>query len=107
MTNLGCLIFSTTAILTMVIVIAFLSLRMFRLARKIKHLQGDRNRLLEQKTRNQEKNIIMLSSLEKKMILNALNMEVYKNAIQDPATKYVIRETYVLLKKKIKESIFL
>lgn len=48
---------------------------------------------------------VALTVLEKRMILNALDMPHYKLTVQDPKTNYFIRKTYNELKEKIKESI--
>ena len=48
---------------------------------------------------------VALTVLEKRMILNALNMPHYQLTVNDPKTNYFIREIYRKLKEKIKESI--
>jgi len=48
---------------------------------------------------------IALTSFEKQMILNALGMPHYKARLQDPKTKFFIREMYQNLRTKIKSSI--
>jgi len=48
---------------------------------------------------------VALTGREKRMILNALDMPHYKALVQNPKTKFFIREMYRKLKEKIKESI--
>ena len=98
----------------------FLGYRVLGLLKIIKQLRADRNELLQACT---EKNIeigrlnteldkyfdveikVALTVLEKRMILNALNMPHYQLTVQDPKTNYFIREIYRKLKEKIKGSI--
>lgn len=104
--------------LLMFAVSAFLGWRLFWIKEKFKLLQSDRNELLEERAKqsnklrlkgieidesNREK--FILSELEKRMILNALNMPQYKNAIEDPKETHVVRMAYRNLRARIKESL--
>jgi len=98
----------------------FFGFRVLRLTKRSEQLQVDRNELLracaEKDTEIDElkKELdkysdvepkIALSGQEKRMILNALEMSQYKARVQDPATRYFIRQIYINLKEKIKENI--
>lgn len=93
----------------------------------IKQLRMDRNELIEERGKQSDalrrkgieiellkkelkkySNVeikVALTSREKSMILNALEMPHYQNLVQNPKTKFFIREIYRNLKEKIKESI--
>ena len=107
----------TLIILGMFVVSAFLGWRVLRLMDKVKLLRADRNELLEERAKQSNKlrlkgiemdeankDKIVLSEIEKKMILAALNMPEYGKAILDPKTSFQVRKTYRDLKEKIKES---
>lgn len=101
--------------------------RVLKLMKRNKQLQVDRNELIEQRSKQsdqlRQKGIdidelkkelkkysgiepkVALTVLEKRMILNALDMPHYKLTVQDPKTNYFIRKIYNELKEKIKESI--
>ncbi|MBA7601787.1 hypothetical protein ES703_08868 [subsurface metagenome] len=105
-----------------------------RLQKRNKQLQADRNELIKEKAGQsdqlakqsdqlRQKGIeidelkkelkkysgiepkVALTVLEKRMILNALEMPHYQLTVQDPKTNYFIREIYRKLKEKIKENI--
>lgn len=97
-------------ILGMVAIGSFLGWRVLGLLKKNKQLQEDRNELIKELAKERDKYSgveikVALTSHEKQMILNALNVPQYKGKVHDPKTKYFIREIYGDLKKKIKESI--
>lgn len=93
----------------------------------IRQLRTDRNELIEEKAKQsdqlRQKGIkidelkkeldrypgvesnVSLTSREKGMLLNALEMPHYQSLVQNPKTKFFIREIYRNLKEKIKESI--
>jgi len=48
---------------------------------------------------------VHLSQLEKKMIFDALYTPEFKNKVQSPSTKYLVRQIYLNLKTKIAASI--
>ncbi|MBA7465198.1 hypothetical protein ES707_00360 [subsurface metagenome] len=108
--------------------------RVLRLQKRNKQLQADRNELIKEKAEQSDqlakqsdqlrlKGIeidelkkeldkysdveikVALTAQEKRMILNALEMSQYKARVEDPATRYFIRQIYINLKEKIKESI--
>ena len=116
------------------IIIAFLVSRLLDSRKIIKQLRKDRNELIKgraeqadqlakQSDQLRQKGIeidelrkelrkysgiepkVALTVLEKRMILNALDMPHYKITVQDPKTNYFVREIYRKLKEKIKESI--
>ena len=108
-------------------IIGTLIYRLFVSSKKIKQLRKDRGELITEKSKQldqlRQKGIeidelkkelkkysdvepkIALSGQEKRMILNALEMSQYKARVQDPATRYFIRQIYINLKEKVKESI--
>ena len=105
-------------ILLMFVVCIFLTWRVLELMKRVKLLQADRNELLEQRSKQSnklrlkgiemdevDKDKIVLSELEKKMILNALSMPGYKDWIDSPTTMHYVRKAYRNLKEKIKESV--
>ena len=108
--------------------------RLLRLQKRNKLLQADRNELIKKRDEQSDQlakqsdqlrlkgieiellkkelkkysNVeikVALTVLEKRMILNALDMPHYKLTVQDPKTNYFIRKIYNELKEKIKESI--
>lgn len=83
---------------------AYLGWRMLKLIKRVKQVQEDKFSVIEQ-WNEQKMHWIILSDLEKKMILAALNMLEYGKAIQEPNTNFQARKTYWDLKKKIKDSI--
>ncbi len=96
---------------------AFLGWRVLDLMKRVKQVQDDRNKLLEERAKQsnklrlkgiemdaENKKKFILSDLEKKIILNALKMPEYKKAIDEPSTRHHVRKTYRELKEKIKES---
>ncbi len=115
--------------------VAFLGWRVVRLMERVKQVQADRNELEEERRKQSDKlrlkgieidkmkkemcsDILfrtitdgekfigeLLSDLEKKMILAALNMPEYGNAIKDPKTSFEVRKVHRDLKEKIKESL--
>lgn len=48
---------------------------------------------------------VALTGQEKLMLLNALDMSQFRSKVQEPATKFFIRQTYREVKEKIKASI--
>ncbi|MEE9510406.1 MAG: hypothetical protein V3V81_07930 [Candidatus Bathyarchaeia archaeon] len=80
---------------------AYLGWRVHRLNKRVELLQLDRNKLLE----DSSKEIFGLSELERKMLLNALLMTQYKEAMEDPSTKHHVRKAYKELKEKVKGSL--
>lgn len=121
-------IFILIIVLLMVaIVIAFLVSRLLDSLKIIRQLRKDRNDLIKERAAQldqlRQKGIdidelkkelakyseveikVALTLQEKWMILNALNMPHYKGMLENPATKYIKREIYRILKEKIKESI--
>lgn len=115
----------TGIILFMLFVVAFLGWRVLRLMERVKLLQVDRNGALEiynetveknQKLSNiiREKGIHIdklkkgnfnISDVEKRIILNALNMGEFKDWIERPVTSFYTRKTYKALKKKLKKNL--
>jgi len=92
-------------ILLLVSVIStFLGWRVLDLRKRVKQLQKDRDKALEDWYRLLRTKP-MLDELEKKMILNALKMPGYKAAIDEPSTHHHVRKAYRELKEKIKESL--
>lgn len=81
----------------------YLGLCVLKLTKRVAEIQGDRDKALEDWYKLLRAKP-MLSELERRMILNALNMPSYKNAIKDPKTTHHVRKTYRELKEKIKES---
>lgn len=120
-------LFVLIIVLGMAAIGGFLGWRVLKLGKRGEQLQADRNELIEQRAKQsdqlRQKGIeidelkkeldkyseveikVALTSWEKRMILNALEMSQYKARVQDPATRYFIRQTYINLKEKIKESI--
>ena len=120
-------LFVWTIILGMAATGAFLVYRVLGLLKIVKQLKADRNELIEERRKQsdqlRQKGIeidelkkeldkysdveikVALTALEKKMILNALDSPQYKARVQDPKTKFIIREIYRKLKEKIKGSI--
>ena len=105
-------------ILFMFIVCTFLGWRVLRLMERVKRLQVVRNELIDERAKQsnklrlrglemdeENKNKIVLSEIEKKMILNALKMPKYKDWIDNPKTLHHVRKAYRNLKEKIKKSI--
>lgn len=120
-------------ILALIIILAIMAIGLFfgwrvlELMKRVKQLQADRNELIEERAKQSNqlrlKGIeidelkkeldkysdveikVALTLQEKRMILNALEMSQYKARVQDPATRYFIRQIYINLKEKIKESI--
>ena len=106
------------------IVAAYLGLRVLKLMKRIKLMRADRNRSLEVYTESREENAKlsnklrekgieidelrkkkpMLSNMDKKIILIAMNMPGCKDEIKAPHTTAAVRKTYQNLKEKIKES---
>lgn len=105
----------------------FLGWRVLGLMKRVKQLQAGRNELIKERAKQSDqlrlKGIeiddlkkeldkysdveikVPLTALEKNMILDALDSPQYKARVEDPNTKFVIREIYRELKKKVKESI--
>ena len=105
----------------------FFCCRVLKLKKRNKQLQVDRNDLIKERAAQsdqlRQKGIeidglkkeldkysemeikVALNGREKRMILNALDMPQYKVKVQDPKTKFFIREIYRKLKEKIKGSI--
>ncbi len=90
----------------------YLARHTFKLKKSVELLRIDRNELIEKRERfhgaiafisNKEKNI--LSKPERQMIIAALNMPEYADAINDPKTSFQMRKVYRDLKEKIKESL--
>lgn len=81
----------------------YLGWRVLKLMKKVSMIRMDRNKALEDWYRLLRAKP-MFSELEKRMILNALNMLSYRDAIKDPKTTHHVRKTYKELKEKIKES---
>lgn len=127
-------IFVLIIILLIVAIGIFFGCRVFKLQKRNKWLQADRNELIEERAEQLDQlakqsdqlrlkgieidelkkelgkyaNVeikVALTVLEKRMILNALDMPHYKLTVQDPKTNYFIRKIYRKLKEKIKESI--
>lgn len=104
-------------ILGMFTICVFLGWRVLELMKRVKQLQAGKIELLEERAKQSNKlrlkgievdeinkwNFI-LSALERKMILNALNMPQYKGAIEHPQTNYEVRKAYKQLKEKVKAS---
>ena len=104
----------------------FLGCRVFKLQKKIKQLQMDRNDLIKERAAQSDQlrlkgieidrlkkeldkysNVepkVALIWREKQMILDALDMPYYRATIQTPATPRIVRDVYRGLKEKIKES---
>ena len=112
----------------------FLGCRVLKLQKINNQLQADRKELIEEKAEQsdqlakqsdqlRQKGIeidelkkeldkysdveikVALTVLEKRMILNALDMPHYQLTVQDPKTNYFVRKIYKDLKEKIKGSI--
>jgi len=105
----------------------FLGYRVLGLLKIVKQLKAERNELIEERAKQsdqlRQKGIeidglkkeldkysdveikVALTSFEKQMILSALDWPQYKAKVQDPKTKFFIREIYRGLKEKIKGSI--
>lgn len=120
-------IFVLIIVLGMAAIGIFLGYRLLDSLKIIKQLREDRNELIEQRGKQsdqlRQKGIeinelkkeldkysdveikVALTVLEKRMILNALNMPHYKLTVQDPKTNYFVRKIYSELKEKVKESI--
>ncbi len=120
-------IFILIIILGMVSIGAFLGYRVLGLLKITKQLRTDRNELIEQRGKQsdqlRQKGIeidelkkeldkysdveikVALTEFEKEMILSALDSPQYKAKVEDPKTKFFIREINRKLKEKIKESI--
>ncbi len=122
-------------LLLMPIIAGYLGLRVLKLNRRVKQVQADRDELLEERAKQSNKlrlkgiemdemkkemcsDILfrtitdgekfigeLLSDLEKKMILAALNMPEYGDAIKDPKTSFEVRKVYGDLKEKVKDSL--
>jgi hypothetical protein len=116
------------------VLVASLGWRVLTLLQRVKQIQSDRNEMDEERRKLSDKlrlkgieidqlkkemcsdimfrtikegaKVIgeLLSDLEKKMILAALNMSEYGKAIQNPKTNFQVRKTYRDLKEKIKAS---
>ena len=111
----------------------FLGCRVLRLKKKNKELRADRNGLIEERNELKEERAkqsdqlrqkgieidelkkelekysnvepkVALTSFEKQMILSALDMPQYKAKVEDPKTKFFIREINRSLKEKIRAS---
>lgn len=113
--------------LAIAIIGAFLISRLLDSLKIIKQLRKDRNELIEERAKQsnqlRQKGVdigelkieldrysdiepkVALTSREKRMILNALEMPHYQSLVQNPKTKFLIREIYRNLKEKIKASI--
>lgn len=94
----------TGIIIVMFIVCAFFGWRVLNLMERVGQLQDDRNKTLEELNKLRMEKII-LSLLEKKMILVSLSMTQYNEAINDPSTKHEVRKIYRELKEKFRENI--
>jgi hypothetical protein len=114
-------------ILALGVVAAFLVRRLHKSSRNIKCLEESKKSLLAEKSRQSNqlrlKGIeidklkreldkysdteikVALTGQEKLMLMNALNMSQFKSKVEEPATKFFIRQIYRDLKEKIKESI--
>jgi len=114
-------------ILGMAVIGIFLGCRLLGSLKIIKQLKKDRNELIEERGKQSDalrrkgieiellkrelrkySNVeikVELTSREKGMILNALEMPHYQSLLQNPKTNYLTRETYRDLRIKIKESI--
>lgn len=102
-------IFALIIVLAITAIGIFLGWRVLGLMKRVKQLQEDRNALIKELAKERDKYSdveikVALTALEKTMILNALGSSQYKARIEDPKTKYFIREIYRELKKKIKKS---
>ena len=83
---------------------AFLGWRVLGLMKRVKQIQEDRDHALEswyQLLRAKP----MLEKPERQMIIAALNMPEYGDAIKDPKTSFQVRKVYRDLREKIKESL--
>lgn len=101
-------------LLLMPLMAAYLARRVFKLKKSVELLRIDRNKLLEKqcseilfRTVKEGEKIIgeLLSKPERQMIIAALNMPEYGDAIKDPKTSFQIRKIYRDLREKIKESL--
>jgi hypothetical protein len=103
--------------LLMFAVSAFCTWRVLEMRKRVKQVQDDRNKLLEERAKQsnklqlkgiemdeENKNKFILSDLDKKMILNALKMPEYKKAIDEPSTYHHVRKTYRELKEKLRKA---
>jgi len=108
-------------------IIGTLIYRLFVSLKKTKELREDRNELIAEKSKQSDQlrqkgieidelkkeldkysNVeikVELSGREKRMILSALDMPHYKALVQNPKTKFFIRELHRNLKEKIKGSL--
>ena len=111
-------IFFILTVLVMLIVVAFLGWRVLRLMKKVKLLTDDWYKGLEAQKKLSDKLRLKgieidelnkerpeFSVLEKKMMLAALKMPEYRNAIEDPKTNFLVRKVYRNLKEKMKNSL--
>lgn len=86
----------------------YFGLRVLKLRKMVEQLRIDRNILIEKKAEREDdlkSYSVVLDDLERRMILNALSMPLYKKVIEDPSTQHHVRKTYRELKDKIKDSI--
>ncbi|MCK4815619.1 hypothetical protein KA005_07610, partial [bacterium] len=67
--------------------------------------QSNKLRLKGIEMDEKDKERFILSEIERKMILAALNMSDYGDAIKNPKTSFQVRRVYRNLRERIKESL--
>ena len=117
------------------ILAGYFAWRTFKLKKSVELLRIDRNELIEERAKQSNKlrlkgiemdetkkrqcsdimfrtiktgeSVIgeLLSELERKMILAALNMPEYGDAMKDPQTSFQVRKVYRNLRERIRESL--
>lgn len=92
-----------TFLLLSPIVAGYFTWRIFKLHKRIKLIEKERNTALEEWYKVQREKPT-LTVLEKKMIIVSLNVPQYKNTMEDPKTKHEVRKVYRELKERLKES---
>ena len=111
-------IFISFIFLLMFAIGAFLGSRVLALLKRVELLQADRNKLLEERSKQsnklrlkgiemdeQDKEKFILSEIDRKMILASLDMPEYGDAMKDPKTSFQVRKVYRNLRERIKESL--
>lgn len=86
----------------------YLARRVFKLKKSVELLRIDRNKLVEQRNKlrlREMESLGILSKPERQMIIAALNLPEYADAIADPKTSFQMRKVYRDLLEKIKESL--
>lgn len=104
--------------LVQTIIGAYLGWRVLQLMKRVKDVQKDRNELNEERRKLSDKLRLKGIAMEKlsrerpefykperQMIIAALNMPEYGDAIKDPKTSFQVRKVYRDLREKIKESL--